>query len=316
MAKEKHVAILKEGAGVWNKWKVENPVWPADFSNADLRFLDLSGADLTNAHLDGADLSGADLSHVNLSYTELSFAKLYDTKLMGTILNDAYLYNTDFTSAKMGYAVLGKLDLRGAKGLEKVRHNSPSTIGIDTIYASKGKISESFLRGAGVDDTFIALVKSLIDAEGGAIQYYSCFISYSSADEELANRIYADLQSNNVRCWYAPEDMKIGDKIRQGIDHAIRIHDKLLLLLSEQSVNSQWVESEVESALEQERRHNKLVLFPIRLDDTVMDTDMAWAADVRRQRHLGDFTQWKDHDSYRKAFDRLLRDLKEEKQST
>ncbi|MBU2468444.1 MAG: hypothetical protein KKC78_07340, partial [Proteobacteria bacterium] len=53
----------------------------------------------------------------------------------------------------------------------------------------------------------------------------------------------------------------------------------------------------------------KTVLFPIRLDDAVMDTNKAWAAKVR-QRHIGDFTDWKNHDSYKKAFDRLIRDLK------
>jgi hypothetical protein len=33
-----------------------------------------------------------------------------------------------------------------------------------------------------------------------------------------------------------------------------------------------------------------------------------------RQRHAGDFRQWKQHDAYQKAFDRLLRDLKAEGQ--
>ena len=41
-----------------------------------------------------------------------------------------------------------------------------------------------------------------------------------------------------------------------------------------------------------------------------METAKAWAADVRRQRHIGDFSAWKDHDRYGKAFDRLLRDLR------
>ncbi|MCB2193126.1 MAG: hypothetical protein KQI62_16260 [Deltaproteobacteria bacterium] len=41
-----------------------------------------------------------------------------------------------------------------------------------------------------------------------------------------------------------------------------------------------------------------------------MDTDKAWAADIRRTRHIGNFTEWKNHDSYKKNFDRLLRDLK------
>ena len=74
-------------------------------------------------------------------------------------------------------------------------------------------------------------------------------------------------------------------------------------------IRGSWVEG-VEAALEKERKQNKLVLFPIRLDDTVMETDQAWAASLRRTRHIGDFRAWKDHDAYQKSFERLLRDLK------
>ena len=64
--------------------------------------------------------------------------------------------------------------------------------------------------------------------------------------------------------------------------------------------------------MRRKKTERKPVLFPIRLDDAVMDTDKAWAAKLRRSCHIGDFTNWKDHDSYQKAFDRLLRDLKAE----
>jgi hypothetical protein len=57
-------------------------------------------------------------------------------------------------------------------------------------------------------------------------------------------------------------------------------------------------------------QNNKLVLFPILLYDAVMETDQAWAASLRRTRHIGDFRAWKDHDPYQKSFERLLRDLK------
>ena len=87
------------------------------------------------------------------------------------------------------------------------------------------------------------------------------------------------------------------------------MHDKLLLVLSESSLASTWVKKEVETAFEQEALQNKLVLFPIRLDETVMQTSQAWAADIRRMRHIGDFTHWKDHDAYQIVFARLLRDL-------
>ncbi|MBI3669830.1 MAG: toll/interleukin-1 receptor domain-containing protein, partial [Acidobacteria bacterium] len=204
------------------------------------------------------------------------------------------------------YSILRE-SLSGVNGLETVTHHGPSTIGIDTIYLSKGQIPERFLRGAGVQETFITYMKSLVV---NPIEYYSCFISYSSKDQDFANRLYADLHTENVRCWFAPEHLKIGDRFRARIDEAIRIHDKLLLVLSKDSIESPWVEDEVEAAFEKERQQNKLVLFPIRLDDAVMTASQAWAARVRRIVHMGDFTPWKDHDQYRTAFTRLLRDLK------
>jgi hypothetical protein len=144
------------------------------------------------------------------------------------------------------------------------------------------------------------------------IQYHSCFISYSSKDDILARRLYADLQDQGVRCWFAPEDMKIGDKIRARIDEAIHMQDKLLLLLSKHALASTWVEDEVEAALEKEQRQQREVLFPVRLDESVMQTTQAWAAKPRRTRHIGDFTRWTDPQAYQQAFERLLRDLKAE----
>ena len=202
--------------------------------------------------------------------------------------------------------IFGDVDLSRVKGLETVDHGGPSTIGIDTIYLSQGKIPEVFLKGAGVPDSFLDYMRSLVSSP---IDYYSCFISYSSKDQAFAERLHADLQSKGVRCWFAPHDMRIGDEIRPRIDESIRIHDKLLLVLSESSLASTWVKKEVETAFEKEAQQNKLVLFPIRLDDTVMHTPQAWAADIRRMRHIGDFRQWKGHDEYQKAFARLLRDL-------
>lgn len=87
--------------------------------------------------------------------------------------------------------------------------------------------------------------------------------------EKFSERIYADLQKERVRCWFIPEDIKIGDKFRQRIDEAIRIHDKLLLILSEDSMASACVEDEVE-----------LVLFPVGIDDAIEQRNMARAASL------------------------------------
>jgi hypothetical protein len=74
------------------------------------------------------------------------------------------------------------------------------------------------------------------------------------------------------------------------------------------------VEQEVETALRKERRPGGgAVLFPIRLDDTVLVVDDGWPALIKDTRHVGDFTRWKEHDYYREAFGRLMRDLRAER---
>jgi hypothetical protein len=82
--------------------------------------------------------------------------------------------------------VVGNFDLSHVKGLNDVQHHGPSTIGIDTIYLSNGEIPEAFLRGAGVPDNFITFARSLV---GHPIEFYSCFISYSSKDQGFAVRL-------------------------------------------------------------------------------------------------------------------------------
>ena len=192
------------------------------------------------------------------------------------------------------------------KGLETVRHFSPSIIGTDTLLRLEGDIPETFLRQAGLTDAFITYTRSLVQ---NPIEYYTCFISYSSQDQEFVERLYTDLQAKGVRCWYAPEDLRIGEQFWHRIDESVRLHDKLLVVLSQHSVNSKWVEREVMAALEKEQQQHKWVLFPITLDERVMQTSLLWAATIRRSRHIGDFTCWKDHDAYQKGLERLMRDL-------
>ena len=61
----------------------------------------------------------------------------------------------------------------------------------------------------------------------------------------FAERLYADLQNKGVRCWFAPHDLPIGAKTWDAIDEAIRHREKLLVILSEASIASNWVEDEV-----------------------------------------------------------------------
>lgn len=367
MAILQHLAVLKQGVGVWNGWRKDNPGVRPDLSGADLPGANLHGADLSHTSLNDAEVSGAilvvtNLSGANLSGTNLSGASLNGAELSGAILvvtnlssanlsganlsnahlsrailngadlsraslrgadlqganlrrallNNADLDDANLSGAFVPFTVFVDVDLRTVRGLDSVRHDGPSTIGIDTIYRSQGQIPESFLRGAGVPENFITFMRSLT---GAALDFYSCFISYSSKDQKFAERLHADLQAKNVRCWFAPEDLKIGDRLQERVEESVRVFDKVMIVLSEASVTSRWVEREVNAAMEREEREKRTVLFPIRIDDAVMDAPQPWAADIRRLRHIGDFRCWKNHEEYVKALDRLLRDLRASKEA-
>lgn len=280
----------------------------ANCSGANLRQVLMIGADLTGADLRAADLNEAILSRATFREAYLSKAILSEADLNGTDLSGADLSDADFTKAYCGFTSFANVDLSAVKGLAAVTHYGPSTIGVDTIFKSGGNIPEVFLLGAGVPDHFIAYIRSLV---GKAIEFYSCFISFSTKDREFAEKLYADLKTKGVRCYFAPEHLKIGDKFTDRIEESIRLYDKLLIVLSERAIASPWVRREVEAALEREDRQKNTILFPIRVDDGVTETNEAWAADIRRTRHIGDFSRWKDHDSYELAFNRLLRDLRQ-----
>jgi hypothetical protein len=105
------------------------------------------------------------------------------------------------------------------------------------------------------------------------IEFYSCFISYSTMDQEFADRLHAHLQNKNVRCWFAPHDVQGGKKLHDQIDEAIR-------------------------------------------DWECFDADAGKdSAREIREYFIPDFSEWKNHDKYKKAFDRLLGDLKAGKRS-
>jgi hypothetical protein len=270
-------------------------------------------ANLYEAHLAKAKLQRAILRETTLTWAVLNVAQLHDANLCGANLSGVSLTGADlsgatFTGARFGQTSLSQTDLSGCKGLDAIDHGSASSIDIRTLQRS-GHLPLAFLRGVGLPEKLIEYLPSIL---GEAIQHYSCFISYSSKDDDFARRLHADLQDKGVRCWFAPHDMKIGAKILDTLDEAIRLRDKVLLVLSEGSIASDWVEDEVDKAFEEERQRGGTVLFPVRVDDAVFETKEAWAAHLRRSRHIGDFRAWKDHDAYQTALDRVLRDLRVE----
>ena len=289
----------------------------ANLSETYLSGADLSEADLKRAIFIRADLASADLSKAECQRADFRWAYLIKAKFNGSDLSGANLIEANLTKAELkqsnleeafvAWSCFGDNDLSKTLGLGAVKHFGPSTIGVDTIYRSKGNIPEEFLRGAGVPEHFISYTGYLNEK---AFKHSSCFISFSGNDRHFIEKIGEDLQREGIRCWYAPEEMKMGDAIRQQVDQLIRVQDKLLVVLSKFSVESQWIQKEVAAAIEEEHHRNKTVLFPVRLDNGRMDTEKEWLKDLQKTHRIYDFTALQSWETYFAQFSRLIDDIR------
>ncbi|MBD1878891.1 pentapeptide repeat-containing protein [Coleofasciculus sp. FACHB-T130] len=140
MANEEHLALVKQGVEVWNKWKNENSDIIADFSGnivhiwyireaefrginvgnsnsyvstRDAKFLptnlnkiNLEGANLSRANLSEIDFRGANLSRANLSGANLNDADLTKANLSNADLSGALINGTNLTKANLSNANL------------------------------------------------------------------------------------------------------------------------------------------------------------------------------------------------------------------
>ena len=261
----------------------------ANLSEADLTRANLSDSDLHQAHLGRACIIGAILHNVNLAganlaeailvgaylrSADLDRANLTGANLMETALNRArfsraIVFRTVFTRARLFGTIFSDLDLSGARDLESMAHEGPSSIGIDTLYKSQGQIPEIFLRGCGVPAEFIRRLPSFINQP---IQFYSGFISYTHEDKSFAQLLYDRLQGEGINCWLDDHQLLPGDDLHEGIEQGVRLWDKVLLCASKASLTSWWVDSEVnrafnkEAQIMKERGKKVLSLVPLNLD--------------------------------------------------
>lgn len=283
----------------------------ADLSRADLTGADLSGADLCGAKLVGSDLSGANLTGADLTDTDLSKSNLFNTSFYGAVLNF-----TDFSYAKCDGTQFSSVDLSTAKGMAEIVHKGPSSLSIDTLVQTNPTMPDVFLRGCGIPETFLIYLPSLVSAP---IDFYSCFISYSSTDKSFARRLHDTLQGQGIRCWLDEKQMNPGDDIYEEIRRGIRYWDKVLLCCSQSSLGEKWwVDHEIENAFQKERdlmkQHKEkiLALIPLNLDGFLFKPECANPkAQEIRSRLAADFTGWeRDNEIFEREVQRVIKALR------
>jgi len=220
----------------------------ADLRNADfggallhdtvLNYARLEGArfhrtDLTNATLVGASVrhtvfGAASLISISASGIDATGAQFHNCKFQRADLREAALWSTrfiecdfdgtSFVDATFGYTQLFGSDLSVARALETTIHRAPSTVDLESLRRSRGRIPAKFAKGCGFTDFEIAVARlwnpDLTDREitdivyeidnvraAQPIQKHAVFISYSHHDKEFVDAFQIRLDAAGIRCW-------------------------------------------------------------------------------------------------------------------
>ena len=118
------------------------------------------------------------------------------------------------------------------------------------------------------------------DEQAGGFAY-DAFVSHATADKKDVDRIVASLESQSIRCWVAPRDMRPGIEYGAEIINGVKSSKTLIVLLSKVSVTSRHVRAEVERAVTLGR-----TVYPVRLEDVELGEALEFFLSIRQRIDL------------------------------
>ncbi|AEO42217.1 toll/interleukin-1 receptor domain-containing protein [Xanthomonas euvesicatoria] len=126
------------------------------------------------------------------------------------------------------------------------------------------------------------------------------FLSHSSADKPFIRQLAADLTAAGVDVWLDEQRIRVGDSIPEAIAQGLAESDYFLIAISHNSINSPWVQKELNNALVTEVQRRNVHILPLKLDDTDMPP-------IISDKLYADFSH-----SYKAGIDKLLAALRKD----
>ena len=107
---------------------------------------------------------------------------------------------------------------------------------------------------------------------------HDVFISYSTKNGDVANKVCHVLEQNGIKCWIAPRNISSGRIYIDEIADAVKSTRIVVLIFSEFSQESQYVRNEINMAFS-----HKIPILSVNIDDSLPKEDMEYYLKV---------TQW------------------------
>jgi len=153
--------------------------------------------------------------------------------------------------------------------------------------------------------------------DGLPVEFPSCLISYSHHDRLFVEKLAARFAEEGVSIWVDARAMMEGQLISEQLNQALENTDRVILVISEHSMASEWVKSEVRKVLQREKRSRRYILFPVRLVE--LELIRRWgflSGTISREvdnlakrildRHILDFMNWEQPEVFESRFRRAM----------
>ncbi len=135
------------------------------------------------------------------------------------------------------------------------------------------------------------------------------FVSYSHDDTAFVDMLDSSLAGKYIHCWRDTKDLVAGpieSQLELGMES-----NPVVIVLSKNSVDSDWVQWEAANARRLEKRLGKHVLCPIAIDDAWKRS--SWSGPLKQhiQRYnILDFAEWREANAYRGQLKKLVAGLR------
>ena len=127
----------------------------------------------------------------------------------------------------------------------------------------------------------------------------SIFLSHNTKDKGFVRKLAYDLDCHGVKVWIDEAELKIGDslieKIREGIDGV----DYVAVILSHNSINSRWVQKEIDIVMALENSGKKIKVLPLMLEECDLPAFLL-------DKKIADFT---DDSKYATSFELVVNSM-------
>lgn len=124
------------------------------------------------------------------------------------------------------------------------------------------------------------------------------FLSHSSKDKPFIRQLAADLTKEGILVWLDEQQINVGDSINEKVSQGLAESDYFIIAMSDNSVQSEWVKRELNSALINEIESKKVRILPIKLSDCEFPQ-------LIKDKKYADFTQ-----SYKNGLAELIKSIK------